>query len=214
MIINDGGKNIPLQTRTNSKPQDSNPLNNIKDMVEIGNQKEDHGFIKTITNPDVMRKGDPNDNFDSFKGVKMGPVHGGKFEEIGHKYKKVETVKATDIMPEEEALEIAKKMLAGMTSDFYKPDLSTLRLDPEGTITHHVKEDETFKGIAFGKHVKIGASERNIDDTPLQTLVFHFKGEVMGKKRDDIKFNYTVGDINKVKDEILPDKFKSFLNKP
>ena len=160
-------------------------------------------FITETDNPDVSRKGNKSDNFDHFKGVDLGFLHIGKFTEGPKEFEQTETGKPSDIMPEDQAKSMTEGRLKALTSPWYKPDMSTLKMDPEATVTHYMKEEETFKGIAIGKDFKIGSDNHELTDTeePSKSIVFHFDGEVQGKKRKDIKHTLMTGNPKGIKKE-------------
>jgi len=158
-------------------------------------------LITESDNPDVARKGNKSDNFDHFKGVDLGFVHIGKFTEGPKEFEQTETVKPSDIMPEDQAKKMTEGMLKALTSPWYKPDMSTLKMDPDATVTHYMKEEETFKGIAIGKDFKIGSDNHQLSEMeePSKAIVFHFDGEVQGKKRKDIKHTLMTGNPKGIK---------------
>jgi len=150
-------------------------------------------FIKEIENPDITRVHDKEDNFDRFEGLDLKFMRIGKFTEEPHDLKKTETIRTEDIKPLEESIEDAKKAIRPLYMEgFYEFDLSSVKAKPESQIEHEIKAEESFKGVAIG-NLKIGKSHYKEKDRTNRTTQFTYKGEVRGKKRDDITLTYTVG---------------------
>lgn len=141
-------------------------------------------------NPAVARVFQKDDNFDRFKGVDLGFAHIGTFTEAPHQSKRLEKMSTKDVAPDADAR--GKQALKAMTTANFKPDASTMKINPEATVTHTVTESESFRGIALGKHVKIGKARKQESDRISYDTEMTFKAQLPYGAQASIKGNLTL----------------------
>ena len=135
-------------------------------------------FTRTVDNPDVSRVGNKGDNFDKFKGIDLKFVRIGEFSEGPNKSEVKEEVKTKDIIADAENK--AKKQVKDYVGsvDTFKPDIKTVRVEDKGIIHHIITEEETFKGVAIGKNLKIGKSHVEESDSTVNKADYSFKSKI------------------------------------
>jgi hypothetical protein len=145
---------------------------------------------KEEANPDVARVFKKDDNFDKFKGVDLGFAHIGSFTEAPHQSTKLEKMTTKDVAPDADAR--GKQALKVMTTADFNPDASTMKINPEATVTHRVRSSESFRGIALGKHVKIGKARKQESDRISYDTEMTFKAQLPYGAQASIKGKLTL----------------------
>ena len=116
-------------------------------MSKIGNSTgtgfQKMGVIRERKESPVKTTGDPKDTYDSFKGVNLGIIKIGKFQDAD----KSETTE--NILDKNGAAQLKK--LVEQTSTF-----KDVKVDPNAVKITKTDEKETFKGIVFFNRWKMG----------------------------------------------------------
>ncbi len=144
-------------------------------MSTIGNKittgLEKIGVVRQFKEPPVKTTGDPSDTYDTFKGVNLGIIKAGKFQDADAK----ESVEK--ILDKTGAAQLKK--LVEQTGKFKK-----VEVDPNAEKITKTTGSESFKGVVFFNRWKMGLfSTGKKTDTKTQYNV-HAKIPIAGGEAD------------------------------
>lgn len=100
-------------------------------------------IVRERKDPQVKTSGDPEDRFDSYKGVNLGIIKAGKFNNDA------ETITKMTVVDKEGARKLKRQLESGGR-------FKHVKVDPEGERTSKRISSEIFKGVVLFNRWKVG----------------------------------------------------------